>query len=52
MLERQMITEALRFARGEQQEAAKLLGITPTYLTKKMQQYGITPPSPDSDAAT
>jgi DNA-binding NtrC family response regulator len=44
MLERQMITEALSFAQNNQQETAKLLGITPAYLTKKMQQYGISVP--------
>lgn len=50
MLERQMITEALSLAKGGQQEAATLLGITPAYLGKKIQQYGIDPASP-GDAA-
>jgi two-component system, NtrC family, response regulator AtoC len=44
MLERQMIAEALSFVQNDLAETAKLLGITPAYLTKKMQQYGISVP--------
>jgi two-component system, NtrC family, response regulator AtoC len=44
MLERQMITEALSFTQGDLQDTAKLLGITPAYLAKKMQQYSISAP--------
>jgi DNA-binding NtrC family response regulator len=46
LLERQMVTEALERSSGNLEEAARLLGITVSYLRQKMEQYHLDVPPP------
>jgi Nif-specific regulatory protein len=42
VLERQLVEEALRTARGNLSEAARLLGITRIMLKRRVDRFGLT----------